>query len=226
MLQFDSLAKCHPYNALWAQLGDLKGALGHPLRVARTILTGKQCSTLNRLVRTLSYFVRCGSVSRHFEEKTEVGLPACTSTKTLTPKASSGALGLRRNQSCLSEHVPLADLDEISEKVSKLCRVPAEAIMCHLHNLPNPDQRRVESVRQNSAPPEPLKLEAQSVVFVVGEDDNMDADKFSTEASSSDKNVSVCLPYKTFFYSQNVTDINKIFLNFVFRKYFLKLYIF
>lgn len=189
-LQFDSLAKCHPYNALWAQLGDLKGALGHPLRVARTILTGKQSNTLNRLVRTLSYFVRCGSVSRHFEEKTEVGMPACTSTKTLTPKASSGGLGLRRNQSCLSKHVPLADLDEISEKVSKLCRVPAEAIMCHLHNLPNPDQRRVESVRQNSAPPEPLD-EAQPVKFVVGDDDNMDAAKFSTESSSFEKKVRI-----------------------------------
>lgn len=190
-MQFESLAKCHPYNALWAQLGDLKGALGHPLRVARTILTGKQSNTLNRLVRTLSYFVRCGSVSRHYEEKTEVGLPACASTKSLTPKASRGSLGagLRRNQSCLSERTSLADLDKISEKVSKLCRVPAEAIMWHVHNLPNPDQRKVESVRQNSAPPEPPKTETQPVVFVVGDDESMDAAKFSTEPSIPEKEV-------------------------------------
>jgi hypothetical protein len=183
----DCLAKCHPYNALWAQLGDLKGALGHPLRVARTILTGKQSDVLNRLVRTLSYFIRCGSVSRNFEEKTEVGLPLSGSTKTLkgsdmstctlVPQTQQPA-GLRRNQSSVAPpNTALSDLDLISDKVSRLCRVPAEAIMWHVNNLSGPQPRKAEDVRQHSAPPE--EQSKQGVKFVVGDDESLDVGRKS-----------------------------------------------
>ncbi|XP_059473581.1 folliculin-interacting protein 2 [Neocloeon triangulifer] len=193
----DSLAKCHPYNALWAQFGDLKGALGHPLRVARTIVTGSESDVLNRLVRMLSYFIRCGSVSKNFEERlstnTTDSLLQSNSTKTLTSKGidlSSSTLvcqeprpGLRRNASCLSDvgnvkslYPSLSEVDLISDKVSRLCRVPAEAIMWHVNNLGSPPRRKVDSVKQNSAPPESFSAVADlGVVFVVGDDENMDS---------------------------------------------------
>ncbi|XP_066991475.2 folliculin-interacting protein 2 [Anabrus simplex] len=64
-----TLAKSHPYNVLWAQLGDLHGALGNPVRVARTIVTssGKKNDLLNKLLSSLSYFIRCGYVERRVD---------------------------------------------------------------------------------------------------------------------------------------------------------------
>uniref|UniRef100_A0A8C4MXH1 Folliculin interacting protein 2 n=1 Tax=Equus asinus TaxID=9793 RepID=A0A8C4MXH1_EQUAS len=38
----NTLAKTHPYNPLWAQLGDLYGAIGSPVRLTRTVVVGKQ----------------------------------------------------------------------------------------------------------------------------------------------------------------------------------------
>ncbi|XP_065353512.1 folliculin-interacting protein 2 [Cloeon dipterum] len=195
----DSLAKCHPYNALWAQFGDLKGALGHPLRVARTIVTGSESDILNRLVRMLSYFIRCGSVSKNCEERlnsddssqdlllqSNCSKPLAsngTEVSTCTLVGQEPSLGLRRNTgaSAVSSLYPsLSDVDIISDKVSRLCRVPAEAIMWHVNNLSSPQQARVEAVKQNSAPSEESKLVTEEfaehgVVFVVGDDDKIDS---------------------------------------------------
>ncbi|XP_072940769.1 folliculin-interacting protein 2 isoform X2 [Epargyreus clarus] len=54
-----------PYNALWAQLGDLCGSIGFPPRAARTIIAGStNVQFINRLLAVLTYFVRCGDVKR------------------------------------------------------------------------------------------------------------------------------------------------------------------
>ncbi|KAJ0179746.1 hypothetical protein K1T71_004337 [Dendrolimus kikuchii] len=54
-----------PYNALWAQLNDLCGTIGFPLRTARTIISGtSKTQFVNRLLVVLTYFVRCGDVKR------------------------------------------------------------------------------------------------------------------------------------------------------------------
>ncbi|XP_063220029.1 uncharacterized protein LOC134529646 isoform X2 [Bacillus rossius redtenbacheri] len=61
------LALSHPYNPLWAQLGDLCGALGHPTKIARTIVTGmggKKVDVLDKILTSLSYFIRCGEISK------------------------------------------------------------------------------------------------------------------------------------------------------------------
>ncbi|XP_050342770.1 folliculin-interacting protein 2 isoform X2 [Nymphalis io] len=55
-----------PYNALWAQLTDLCGSIGYPPRSARTIITGsKNVQFIKRLLAVLTYFVRCGDVSKN-----------------------------------------------------------------------------------------------------------------------------------------------------------------
>ncbi|XP_045485820.1 folliculin-interacting protein 2 isoform X2 [Pieris rapae] len=55
-----------PYNALWAQLGDLCGSIGFPPRTARTIVAGStNTQFINRLLSVLTYFVRCGDVKRN-----------------------------------------------------------------------------------------------------------------------------------------------------------------
>ncbi|MCJ8740994.1 hypothetical protein PDJAM_G00065510 [Pangasius djambal] len=56
------LAKTHPYNPLWAQLGDLYGAIGSPVRLSRTVLVGRQKELVQRLLYVLTYFIRCSEL--------------------------------------------------------------------------------------------------------------------------------------------------------------------
>ncbi|XP_028838065.1 folliculin-interacting protein 1 isoform X2 [Denticeps clupeoides] len=58
----DMLAKTHPYNPLWAQLGDLYGAIGSPVRLARTVVVGRRQELVQRLLYVLSYFIRCSEL--------------------------------------------------------------------------------------------------------------------------------------------------------------------
>ncbi|XP_058271154.1 folliculin-interacting protein 1 isoform X3 [Hemibagrus wyckioides] len=58
----DMLAKTHPYNPLWAQLGDLYGAIGSPVRLSRTVLVGRQKELIQRLLYVLTYFIRCSEL--------------------------------------------------------------------------------------------------------------------------------------------------------------------
>nr|KAG5687380.1 hypothetical protein BaRGS_019884 [Batillaria attramentaria] len=58
----DTLAKTHPYNPLWAQLGDLYGAIGYPLKVARTVVVGRKADIVKKFLYVLSYFIRCSDV--------------------------------------------------------------------------------------------------------------------------------------------------------------------
>ncbi|CAL1529000.1 unnamed protein product [Lymnaea stagnalis] len=58
----DTLAKTHPYNPLWAQLGDLFGAIGLPLKISRTMVVGKKAEVVKDFLYILSYFIRCSEV--------------------------------------------------------------------------------------------------------------------------------------------------------------------
>ncbi|XP_062128239.1 uncharacterized protein LOC133840436 isoform X1 [Drosophila sulfurigaster albostrigata] len=58
------VAQKHPYNALWAQLGDLYGAIGMPPKLARTIIYGTEKMWVEKLLNVLTYFIRCSEVRR------------------------------------------------------------------------------------------------------------------------------------------------------------------
>lgn len=58
------ISKYHPYNALWAQLGDLYGAIGNPPKISKTIVCGNHRLTMNKVLNVLTYFVRCGEIRR------------------------------------------------------------------------------------------------------------------------------------------------------------------
>ncbi|XP_051903567.1 folliculin-interacting protein 1-like isoform X1 [Hippocampus zosterae] len=58
----DMLSKTHPYNPLWAQLGDLYGAIGSPVRLARTVAVGRRQELVQRLLYVLTYFIRCSEL--------------------------------------------------------------------------------------------------------------------------------------------------------------------
>uniref|UniRef100_A0A8D0B358 Folliculin interacting protein 2 n=1 Tax=Salvator merianae TaxID=96440 RepID=A0A8D0B358_SALMN len=59
------LAKSHPYNPLWAQLGDLYGAIGSPVRMTRTVIVGKRKELVQRILYVLTYFLRCSEVQEN-----------------------------------------------------------------------------------------------------------------------------------------------------------------
>ncbi|XP_013386632.1 folliculin-interacting protein 1 isoform X2 [Lingula anatina] len=67
----DTLARTHPYNPLWAQLGDLYGAIGFPLKLARTIVVGKKADLVRKLLFVLTYFIRCSEVHESGEHSWE-----------------------------------------------------------------------------------------------------------------------------------------------------------
>ncbi|KAK2827455.1 hypothetical protein Q7C36_018381 [Tachysurus vachellii] len=66
----DMLAKTHPYNPLWAQLGDLYGAIGSPVRLSRTVLVGRQKELIQRLLYVLTYFIRCSELLEAYATET------------------------------------------------------------------------------------------------------------------------------------------------------------
>ncbi|XP_043917988.1 folliculin-interacting protein 2 isoform X2 [Protopterus annectens] len=61
----DMLAKSHPYNPLWAQLGDLYGAIGSPVRLARTVVVGRRKELVQRILFILTYFIRCSNLQEN-----------------------------------------------------------------------------------------------------------------------------------------------------------------
>ncbi|XP_030744728.1 folliculin-interacting protein 1 [Echinops telfairi] len=83
----DMLAKTHPYNPLWAQLGDLYGAIGSPVRSARTVVVGKRQDMVQRLLYFLTYFIRCSELQEtHLLENGEdeaIVMPGTVITTTL-----------------------------------------------------------------------------------------------------------------------------------------------
>lgn len=58
------ISKFHPYNVLWAQLGDLYGSIGHPSKLSKTIVCGTQSTTVRKVLNILTYFIRCGEIKR------------------------------------------------------------------------------------------------------------------------------------------------------------------
>ncbi|KAJ7316496.1 hypothetical protein JRQ81_002658, partial [Phrynocephalus forsythii] len=83
----DMLAKSHPYNPLWAQLGDIYGAIGSPVRLAKTIVVGKRQDLVQRLLYFLTYFIRCSELQEtHLLENGEdeaIVMPGTVITTTL-----------------------------------------------------------------------------------------------------------------------------------------------
>lgn len=54
-----------PYNALWGQLVDLYGAVGHPAKIAHTVITGTNNGDLiSKILNSLTYFIRCCDIER------------------------------------------------------------------------------------------------------------------------------------------------------------------
>ncbi|XP_049767030.1 uncharacterized protein LOC126100466 [Schistocerca cancellata] len=106
----NSLSRSHPYSALWAQLGDLSGAISSPTKVSRTIVTSsssKQTDLVGKIVSCLTYFIRCGALEKH----SNISLPSeiCAS-----------------DAQCVFDGSPLASMKSSAVSVSTLTEATNE----------------------------------------------------------------------------------------------------
>lgn len=65
----EKLGSWYSCNPLWAQLGDLYGALGNPVKVAHTVVAGdpRKSDLINSVLSFLSYFIRSGMIQKRQE---------------------------------------------------------------------------------------------------------------------------------------------------------------
>ncbi|XP_030068572.1 folliculin-interacting protein 1 isoform X2 [Microcaecilia unicolor] len=108
------LAKTHPYNPLWAQLGDLYGAIGSPVRLSRTVVIGKRQDLVQRILYFLTYFIRCSELQEtHLLENGEdeaIVMPGTVVTTTLKKgeieESEYVLITMHKNNSCLFSREP------------------------------------------------------------------------------------------------------------------------
>ncbi|XP_048189972.1 folliculin-interacting protein 1 isoform X1 [Perognathus longimembris pacificus] len=147
----DMLAKSHPYNPLWAQLGDLYGAIGSPVRLARTVVVGKRQDMVQRLLYFLTYFIRCSELQEtHLLENGEdeaIVMPGTVITTTLEKgeieESEYVLITMHRNKSSLL----LKESEEIRTPncSCKYCSHPLLG-----QNTENVSQQEREDVQENS----------------------------------------------------------------------------
>ncbi|XP_043685994.1 folliculin-interacting protein 2 isoform X2 [Vespula pensylvanica] len=70
----ENLGRWYPCNPLWAQLGDLYGAVGNPVKVTHTLVVGDSRKTdlINSVLYFLSYFIRSGIVQKQREYRSAI----------------------------------------------------------------------------------------------------------------------------------------------------------
>jgi hypothetical protein len=70
-LKLSEISKIYPYNALWAQLGDLYGAIACPIKLSKTIICGNDANvrTIEKLLNIVTYFIRCSEIKRNSHTK-------------------------------------------------------------------------------------------------------------------------------------------------------------
>ncbi|XP_030570836.1 uncharacterized protein LOC115769935 [Drosophila novamexicana] len=119
----------HPYNALWAQLGDLYGAIGMPPKLARTIIYGSEKMWVDKLLNVLTYFIRCSEVRRAAKREdfnkqlinelviSQSGQERHKSPPAMRRRTAAAGLGLSRTTTCkqnLNAIVDDTEQDELS----------------------------------------------------------------------------------------------------------------
>lgn len=131
--KLSEISKVYPYNALWAQLGDLFGAITSPVKLSKTIICGSEVNgkTIEKLLNVLTYFIRCSEIRRNCHTKIfdKEEINKCVNQQVNTRRAtqsfsSSGRLrktnGLARTATTvkqLSEMGSDLDDDDLSDEI-------------------------------------------------------------------------------------------------------------
>ncbi|XP_049541306.1 uncharacterized protein LOC125954771 isoform X1 [Anopheles darlingi] len=93
----------HPYSVLWAQLGDLYGAVGYPTKLSKTIIcgSGQLGNMLDKILNVLSYFIRCSEIKRtvYVESFDESNVRTAFITQRTLPVTHGDAIDSERSKS-------------------------------------------------------------------------------------------------------------------------------
>lgn len=158
----DTTDSRRPYNALWAQLTDLCGSVGFPLRSARTIIAGsKNLQFVNRLLAVLTYFIRCGDVKKNDFQYQDCAL-SDAKVKVISSDSDRTAKCLE-GRDCTRDSLRVPSFDRSSgSSVSTL--VPSEGGMKKSTTLANLSQELSNSAMDSSSSGEiqlkPLRRQA------------------------------------------------------------------
>lgn len=141
-LKLSEISKIYPYNALWAQLGDLYGAITSPMKLSKTIICGNDSAvrTIERLLNILTYFIRCSEIRRNSHtkvfDKDEVSkivnhqlnqkkLPE-TSLKSVSSGLKKKSGGLTRTATTVKDLSKAIEKDEVPQKIDALSELEPE----------------------------------------------------------------------------------------------------
>ena len=113
--KLSEISKTYPYNALWAQLGDLYGAITTPIKLSKTIICGSEGNVriIEKLLNVMTYFIRCSEIRRNcytkIFDKEEINktvnnqMNTPRTTQNIAPSSSGvGGLGRIRKSSGLA----------------------------------------------------------------------------------------------------------------------------
>ncbi|XP_062963944.1 folliculin-interacting protein 2 isoform X1 [Cynocephalus volans] len=152
------LAKTHPYNPLWAQLGDLYGAIGSPVRLTRTVVVGKQKDLVQRILYVLTYFLRCSELqenqltwSGNHGESDQVlnGSKIITALEKGEVEESEYVVVTVRNEPALVPPIlPLTTADRRNPGLTELTETPQGTDIRYLD--PKPDEEGSKRPEQSS----------------------------------------------------------------------------
>lgn len=111
----ERLGQQYPCNPLWAQLNDLFGSLGTPVRVAQTVIAGgpDKAQLIEQVLNFLTYFLRSGIVERRPEIRCDTQADVCEAVAILErtlrrkpalqrPSCSPGKRSVRSASPCPS----------------------------------------------------------------------------------------------------------------------------
>lgn len=156
-----------PYNALWGQLIDLYGAVGHPAKAAHTVITGTNNTELiSKILNSLTYFIRCSDIERK------------TTTRVDIEGENSVVDSICREYSCIPKEYYKKYEDHLREMENfnaKVRSIRQEAVL-------SKQPRKIDVERQarcngGVAAEENVPIAAsedRKVVFVLGDDDKLE----------------------------------------------------
>lgn len=138
--KLSEIAKIYPYNALWAQLGDLYGAITNPVKLSKTIICGSEGNvrTIEKLLNVLTYFIRCSEIRRNCytkifdKEQINKTVNGQMNTRRTTQSFQSSSFPRARKNNGLSRTATtVKELSQMGSEIDDELRLP--------ENLSEPD---------------------------------------------------------------------------------------
>lgn len=145
-MKLSEISKMFPYNALWAQLGDLYGAITSPVKLSKTIVCGSEANvkTIEKILNVLTYFIRCSEIRRNCQTKVfdKEEINKTVNKQINSPETTASFQGLNNNSSNFSR----------VRKTNGITRTPST--IKELSNMVNVTENELSEIRVSDNLPE------------------------------------------------------------------------